>query len=324
MERDVRYFFVGLCAILCLGALAGFLSWLAGTHDARSYRNYTVYFTEAVTGLTAGNEVRYKGVEAGTVMAIRLAENRPDLVKVDIQVSETTPIRKNTVAALSMAGITGSTYIDLETQPGDVGKARSVEEEQHPVITGKGMQFARIMQDVPDISRNILEITEKLNGLLDSNAFAEMEKIPERINGLAAHIEQIISGDNANKIASILKNTESLTKDLNGLLSVKNLEYASVTLENAAAASSELHKMTGTLEDAAAEIANAARNLTGVIARNEENLNRLSTDGLNQIIRLSEESRQTANAIKRLADSLEDDPSQLLYQPKYHGVKTPK
>lgn len=320
MDKDVRYFFVGLFALICLTSFAVFLSWLAGTHDSRSYRTYTVYFTDAVTGLTSGNDVRYKGVDAGTVIDIRLATDRPDLIKVDIQVSEQTPVRSGTVARLSMAGITGAAYIDLETRADDDTQPQHINTEPHPVIKGEGMQIASIMQDIPEISDNILGITEKIDALLSHSSLQALEHIPVRIDRLLERTETLLLSDNDESIHAVIKNVSSLTKDMNGLLSETNIANASKTLKYAASATQEFNKMTLKLERAATEIEKSARNLTGVIARNEDKLERLSKDGLNQIIRLSEESRTTAVAIKRLADKLEEDPSRLLYQPAYRGV----
>lgn len=324
MERDVRYFFVGLCALLALAAFGAFLAWLAGTHDERQYKNYTVYFTDAVTGLTAGNDVRYKGVETGTVLGIRIAEDRPDLLKVDIQVSDNTPVRGGTVATLSMAGITGATYIDLETEANDTSPVSELPDEEYPVIQGVGTEFTRILKDVPAISRNVLTVTEKLNTLLAGDGIAALERIPQRLEETVAEINSLISGDNAGKISNILANAERLTEDMNGLLSEQNISNASEVLANAAEATRDFDKMTDKLAMAASEIESAARNLTEVIARNEENLNRLTKEGLSQVMRLSEESRQTAGAIRRLADRLGENPSQILYEPKYHGVEVPK
>ena len=51
MEKNSRYFVVGVFVMLSLLALTTFIIWLAGTHDVRNYQRYTIYFKDPVSGL---------------------------------------------------------------------------------------------------------------------------------------------------------------------------------------------------------------------------------------------------------------------------------
>src|SRR4030095_1245045 len=107
MEKNANYFFVGIFVSLALLALVGFTIWLMGAGDFARYQRYTVYFTEPVSGLVHEAVVKYKGVEVGRILGLRLAPERTDLVKVDIEVKEGTPIRAGTTAGIELQGITG-------------------------------------------------------------------------------------------------------------------------------------------------------------------------------------------------------------------------
>ena len=90
-----------------MAMLFWFTIWIAGHGDARKYERFTVYFTDPVNGLRESASVQYKGVEVGKVIDIRLTPERNDLIKVDIEVEENTPIYAGTKASLAMMGITG-------------------------------------------------------------------------------------------------------------------------------------------------------------------------------------------------------------------------
>lgn len=116
MEKDARYFIVGLVVSIGMIALVGFVLWLAGTHESQDREMYTVYFTDPVSGLKEGASVQYRGVEVGKVLGVRLSNSREDLIKVDIAVKEATPIGQSTTASLEMFGITGLVYMELTTE----------------------------------------------------------------------------------------------------------------------------------------------------------------------------------------------------------------
>lgn len=298
MEKDAKYFVVGLFVTITMIAAVTFVLWIAGAHDTRDSKRYTVHFTDAVGGLKIGSVVQYKGVEVGKVIDIRLAPERNDLIRVNIEVAEETPVYAGTQATLAMMGVTGLVYMDMKTEVADQQPVPMMAGEEYPVIQGNGTQLARILADVPEISKQVLAITKKVNNLLDQN--------------------------NVEAFNIILSNIESLTKDMNGLLSVENVDHASNTLSNFSAASSDMKDMVARFERTANEVDKAVQAITNVVTKNEANINKFTQDGLEQIMRMSQETRRMAESIRRTAEKLNQDPSQLIYQPNHHGVEIPQ
>jgi phospholipid/cholesterol/gamma-HCH transport system substrate-binding protein len=155
MEKDANYFLVGLFVSLGLAALVVFLIWLAGVHHIGGYDRYTVYFTDSVGGLSTEATVKYKGVEVGRIVDMRLAPDRSDLIKVDIEVKEDTPVRADTQAKLEMQGITGVAHIELSTPNLDAPPPQTLAEEKFPVLKGTGSQLATFLDDLPKLSRQL-------------------------------------------------------------------------------------------------------------------------------------------------------------------------
>jgi len=153
MEKDANYFIVGVFVSASLMALVGFSIWLAGVHDFSRHERYTVYFTEPVGGLSDEATVKYKGVEVGKILGLRLSQERSELVKVDIEVKEETPIRAGTTANVETQGIAGQSYIDLATAPTDKNPPTRVANEEYPVLKGTGSKLDKVLDELPQVSR---------------------------------------------------------------------------------------------------------------------------------------------------------------------------
>lgn len=295
MEKNSRYFVVGVFVTISLLALTIFVIWLAGTHDVRNYSRYTIHFKDPVSGLKNSAVVQYRGVDVGRVRDVRLSSTRNDLIKVDIEVDETTPIFKSTEASLAQQGLTGIVYIELTTREGDADPAIKIQGEEYPVIAGRGTQLSKLFQDVPEISKQVLELSKKLNAVFDE----------ETVNSLGA----------------TFKNIEAMSRDMNGLLSEENVANTTTTLRNAAQTSENVDEMVARFNNTADEIDQAVATLNGILTDNRADINRFTGSGLNEITEMSRETKKMAESVRRLADKLEQEPSRLLYQPKYRGVE---
>jgi phospholipid/cholesterol/gamma-HCH transport system substrate-binding protein len=112
MESDKHYFFEGLFIIVFTVAAAIFAVWLGSTgrHDDVVYR---IHFPDSVSGLTAGDTVKYRGIDVGTVKSMTVDPDNSRLVLVEVRLRKETPVKTDTRASLAMKGITGVVFIDL-------------------------------------------------------------------------------------------------------------------------------------------------------------------------------------------------------------------
>ena len=112
METDKHYFFEGLFIIGFSIAAAIFAVWL-GSPGHRDDVVYRIHFAESVSGLAVGDPVKFRGVDVGTVKAMRIDPDDPRLVQVDVRLRKETPVKTDTKASLAMKGITGVVFIEL-------------------------------------------------------------------------------------------------------------------------------------------------------------------------------------------------------------------
>ena len=124
---------------------------------------YEIYFDGSVSGLTEGGPVRYLGVDVGRVQRIRIDPRAANRVQVIADIDATTPISDRTLAQLSLQGVTGLLYIDLQQQrPDDYRPAllAAVPSERYPVIRSVHSDFDLFLSSLP-------ELTARLNDLFD-------------------------------------------------------------------------------------------------------------------------------------------------------------
>jgi phospholipid/cholesterol/gamma-HCH transport system substrate-binding protein len=185
MEKNANYFVAGLFVSLTLLVLAVFVIWLAGFHRAGDYDRYTVYFTEPVSGLDKEGAVKYKGIAVGKILSMRLDPNRSDLVKVDIEVERSTPIHGQTTAKVAMQGITGLNYLELITEATDKTAPPHVSGEKYPVLKGTGNALGAFLDELPKLSKHLLETLTAIDELSKSSA-----KTAESIRALADSLKE--------------------------------------------------------------------------------------------------------------------------------------
>jgi phospholipid/cholesterol/gamma-HCH transport system substrate-binding protein len=112
MESDKHYFIEGLFIIGFTIAAAIFAVWIGspGRHDDVLYR---IHFPDSVSGLAVGDSVKFRGVDVGTVKTLSLDRDNPRLVLVEVRLRKNTPVMTDTKASLTLKGITGVVFIDL-------------------------------------------------------------------------------------------------------------------------------------------------------------------------------------------------------------------
>src|ERR1700729_2647605 len=114
VDRNPNYVAVGAFVLLVIAMGVSFVYWYTGQQDKRTYHRYEIYFDGSISGLSAGSPVRYLGVDVGKVVRISLDPLQRKTVQVTADIDSTAPIDDRTRASLSLQGITGLLFVDLE------------------------------------------------------------------------------------------------------------------------------------------------------------------------------------------------------------------
>ena len=119
-----------------------------------------------VNGLMPGNNVRFSGIDVGTVKSILLESDTSVRVTMIIDKKLKKFIKKNSIAAVGTDGLMGNKLINISGQPGD---SPSVEEgdvilSMIPVETDEMLRtLNRTNQNIEVITTDLKRITQKIN-----------------------------------------------------------------------------------------------------------------------------------------------------------------
>ncbi len=310
MDREANYVAVGAFVLLVIVMAAGFVLWYSDTGDGQAVRRYEIYFDGSVSGLSEGSTVRYLGVAVGRVMRIAIDPRDPGRVRVVADIQEGTPIEADTVARLSLQGVTGLLTINLQPRtPGLVPPPR-VESLKFPVIPSEQSQFDVLVSSLPDVVARAGEALDRMNSMLsDSNIAA--------VSAALGHADRA-SADLPAAVADARVMFRDMTDAANEMqATMRGLgELSGTGGEDVKAAAARLRDVADTL-------ASTATRLDKLVAENEDNVGRFAEEGLAEFEQLMRETRNAVRSFDTLTRSLEQDPSRLIYRPATAGVEIP-
>lgn len=228
METDKHYFRVGLYLVGLSLALAFFSVWLvsSGSEDDVPYR---VYFAESVSGLSVGSAVKYRGVNVGKVESITINKKDPRLIRVDLSISEATPVKTDTVATMKLQGITGTVFIELTGGEPSAQNLEEVSKTKIPIIPSQVSSINAIMNQLPLIMDKLASFADQMNKITSDE---NVKSLNEAFGNLRA-----ITGD----MRIVLRDTKGNIID--------STEQISGTMGNLRKASRDISTVTGRVKE---------------------------------------------------------------------------
>lgn len=191
-----------LAAVVILIAslfLIGRNQHLIGSHLALSAR------FDNVAGLRVGNNVRYSGIEIGTVRSLRILDDTTVEVSLSVKGDMADVIRRNAVASLGADGLMGNKVVNIV--PGG-GSADLV--QNGDLLASRGsVEIEDVLRTLSGSSENIREITDGLRITVDRI---------NRSEGLWKLLQDTVLGENLRRasrdLASTTGNARALTADV--------------------------------------------------------------------------------------------------------------
>ncbi|UBM25532.1 MCE family protein [Pseudomonas sp. p1(2021b)] len=298
METRAHHVLIGLVTVLVVAGAMLFGLWLTKSSVDDTFKDYEVVFNEAVSGLSRGSPVQYNGIKVGDVSTLRLDPKDPRRVLARIRLSADTPVKEDTQAKLTLAGVTGNSFIQLSggTPQSPELKGR---DGKLPVIVASPSPISRLLSDSSDLVTNVNLLLHNANQMFSegnierlSNTLANLEQttgaFADNKGGISQAIEQLAEvGRQAN---ATLAETQALMHNANGLLG------------------SEGRQAFDSAEQAMQSLAESTATINSLLKDNREALDD-GAQGLNQLAPAIRELRETLNALKGISRRLEADPS---------------
>jgi phospholipid/cholesterol/gamma-HCH transport system substrate-binding protein len=166
-----------------------------------------------VNGLITGNNVRYAGIDIGTVENIIIENDSSVTVYMIIEKSNSTYIKKNSIASVGTDGLMGNKLININ--PGS-GSAPTIEEGD--VLNSlRPIENDEMIRTLNTTNQNLETITE------------DLKKFTSRLNksrGILKLIEDSVSADNIRQTLAVIRdaavNANNITLQLNKLATELN------------------------------------------------------------------------------------------------------
>lgn len=144
-----------------------FTLYLVGKNRNLFGRTFIIKSTmNTVNGLTPGNNVRFKGIDVGTVKNIELSDDNTIMVIMIIDDDLRPYIKQNAIASIGTDGLMGNKLVNINSQPefAPAVKEGSVIRSMEPIETDDMLRTLNTTNNtIERVTRNLDEITIKLN-----------------------------------------------------------------------------------------------------------------------------------------------------------------
>jgi phospholipid/cholesterol/gamma-HCH transport system substrate-binding protein len=311
MDRDANYVAVGAFVMLAIALATGFVLWYTDAQGKHDYQPYEIYFEGTVAGLTQGSPVRYLGVDVGSVKRIRLDPRQRKTVQVIVDVDTSAPIDGSTLASLSLQGITGLLYVDLESEKSGAAVLPLALGQQYPVIRSAPSDFDRLLSSLPTLATHAVELVDHMNQVFSDDNLRSVKNTLDNLRVASEHLPATVD-EARNLLADARRASQEIQGAAAGLRSI------------AAGSAPDLKASLARLREITENLAATTGRLDRFVADNQAGLSQFTRQGLPELEHLLRESEAAARDVRDLSRSLKENPSQLIYQPAYRGVEVPK
>ena len=306
MERNGNYIAVGAFVLVVLALGFFWLIWLTG--DDRRYETYSMYFEGSVLGLSEGSEVTYMGVDVGRVMDINIHPDYPGMVQVLVDIEENTPIRPNTYASLAMRGVTGLVIIELTEDPESVHQGFRKDSLGNREISVKPSLISKFAKELPQLSGQVSALLQRFNDLMSEDNITHISQTLANLEDFSGNVAK-----DSEQFGVLISDARVALKDMSAAAdSVKTLSDSM---------GPRTDEMMASVNAAAARADLAMEGLNKILNENNTGVRRFVDNGLPELTELIIDARSALNDISELAQTIKEDPSQLIYQPRQGGME---
>ncbi|MFY4818865.1 MlaD family protein, partial [Aliarcobacter butzleri] len=280
MDTKINFFKIGLFVSSLFTLLVIFIFWLGkyGLED-KKYDDYSIFFSESVSGLNIGSSIKFMGFEVGTVKDIKINPYNSEEIQIDIQIQKGTPIKEDNFAILGNLGITGLKYIELK---GGSNNSKLLGENQYgmKVIKSKTSALTTFVDSTEDITKEITILLGQMKKVLNDENISNFSSLLSKSEKSMENIEQFS--------AYLVKNEKKIDELINSMKSFANTGHSSFASVKTSADSfkelttkikEEFDKGTFDLKGMSSE---SFENLNSLLKNLENNLN-LTQDLINNI-----------------------------------------
>ncbi len=226
---------------------------------------------ENIQGLVAGNNVRFAGIQAGTVKKIAILNDTVIEVSMIIDTKMQTIIRKNAIASINTDGLVGNRVVNIvpARSPGLLAEEGDILVSRKAVATDDMLQtLYKTNKDVAVIASDLKTTVQRINNSSALWALLNDKTIPEDLKISVANIRLATgkAGNMANNLDDIITDVKNGKGSLGAILTdtsiSKNLNEAILKIKTVA---DEANALAGEINKLAAGIQQDVNNGKGPV-----------------------------------------------------------
>jgi phospholipid/cholesterol/gamma-HCH transport system substrate-binding protein len=293
MYSRVNYTIVGIFVVLFGAGMVWFAFWLAKYDLQEEFDIYKLEMSESVAGLSIDSNVKLRGVDIGSVSAIRINPQDIEKVEIFVKIKKGIPIKEDMVAHTAMFGVTGLLSIEIDGGT-NVAKTLVPTEDYIPLIKTKPSFLTQLTGDIGGASG--------------------------KIEALLAQSQKLLSDDNIETLGEILDNIEKVTAK-----GEKVEEKVILSLDEFRVSLASLNRDFKQIQQDFAEIKEVTVPTIDKLMETSKNFNRVTLKVENSIDRgdynlkqifepMLIEIRILTNQLTTMSRELEQNPSELLFK----------
>ena len=299
MARKTSKFMLGL--FVTMGILIGvvIIIWVGASKYFEKGAIYATYFDESVQGLQVDSSVKYRGVDVGRVLKIRVApDNRLVEVIVKIQLEGITG--KDVVTELKSAGITGIVFIELDRRAG-----------KEPVL-GMNLPFQAEYPILASRPSDIKQIRAGLTDIYERVQLLDVAGISDQVKETAKSIERFFKNP---RLEQAIQNLEVTTASLERIMKKLDAVIAEGKVDQilleAREGIAESRRLIATLDNEirAMRLADKSQSVERLANNLDDRSQRVSL----QAEALLRSLRQNSEQLRKILERLQNKPSDLIF-----------
>lgn len=311
METRASYVLVGSFVLALFAALAVFALWLGGGSLEQRTSTYLIYFDTSVSGLRTGSPVRYKGVPIGSVSVVRLDPRDIEKIEVEVEINQTVPILQGSVARLSLQGVTGALFVEIEGGVQGRPPITAAAGQRYPVIPSQRSSLAALLDDAPELMGKITRLVDSANDFLSpENAQA--------VTDILLHVRTIseVLAEQMRDLSYTMAEVDGLITNMDELIIELRASTARIsadvelTLETI---DGEAGRIGRSVDGLAQSLTRTSDQMTALIAENRQGISDFTSSGLYEVTLTLSALRDLANDLSRVTARFERGGANILF-----------
>jgi phospholipid/cholesterol/gamma-HCH transport system substrate-binding protein len=314
METRAPYVAVGVFVVLLIAGLVVAVLWFAQVQFREQVSYYDIYFKGSVTGLTVGSPVRDNGIPVGRVAEIRLDPSDPSRVRVTAEITGAVAIKEDTVASLELQGLAGGINVELTGGTREAPDLTLKPGERYPVIASRQSGLQQVVTTAPELMDRIIELSDQLRKLLSPQNVQDVSETLDNFRKLSE-----VAASRSGEIDSAIDNGAQALKGLHNTLDSANAILAS--LKQLVAPQGGMQETLKSISDASHQIGLLAQHIDQIVVANGPQVTELTKHSVTDIDNLTQQTQALVQQLSRIADSIERDPTRVIYGDRREGYK---